>query len=132
MPAAEICQSIKEKYNGIHIHVDGAQTWGGEDVDLAAMKCDSFSGSSHKWYMGPRETGLLFVKESAVENIEFFKTLTIGIPPPIAASNKSKTLFDSAILNNCSPCLDNSAFNYYDLANKDDGSCCYIVGCMDC
>ena len=43
------------------------------------------------------------------KNIEFFKTLTIGIPPPIAASNKSKTLFDSAILNNCSPCLDNSA-----------------------
>ena len=69
LPAAEICQSIKEKYNGIHIHVDGAQTWGVEDVDLAAMKCDSFSGSSHKWYMGPRETGLLFVKESAVENI---------------------------------------------------------------
>ena len=39
LPAAEICQSIKEKYNGIHIHVDGAQTWGVEDVDLAAMKC---------------------------------------------------------------------------------------------
>ena len=53
----------------MHIHVDGAQTWGHVDADLAAMDCDSFSGSAHKWYMGPREVGILYVRTASQENV---------------------------------------------------------------
>ena len=63
LPAKEICRAIKKINNDIHIHVDGAQTWGVVDVNLLDMGCDSFSGSAHKWYMGPREVGLLVVKK---------------------------------------------------------------------
>ena len=69
LPAQEICQAIKAKHGQVHIHVDGAQTWGLMDVDLDAMGCDTFSGSSHKWYMGPREIGLLVVRQESINRI---------------------------------------------------------------
>jgi selenocysteine lyase/cysteine desulfurase len=68
LPANEICAAIKEK-NDIYVHVDGAQTWGAVDVNLREMNCDSFSGSAHKWFMGPRETGILYVKADNVERV---------------------------------------------------------------
>ena len=39
------------------------------DVDLDAMGYDTFSGSSHKWYMGPREIGLLVVRQESINRI---------------------------------------------------------------
>ena len=60
----DLCRS-----RGIHFHVDGAQTWGALHVDLKAVGCDSFSGSAHKWFMGPKEVGLLYVREAAIERI---------------------------------------------------------------
>ncbi|MAD29051.1 MAG: hypothetical protein CMP00_05210 [Woeseiaceae bacterium] len=69
LPAREICQAIKNKFKQIHIHIDGAQTWGLMNVDLDEMGCDSFSGSAHKWYMGPREMGLLVVREESLDQI---------------------------------------------------------------
>ena len=68
LPADEICAAIKRK-GDIYVHVDGAQTWGAADVNLRKMGCDSFSGSAHKWFMGPRETGLLYVSEKNVESV---------------------------------------------------------------
>ena len=56
-PAAEICAAIRARKDDIHIHIDGAQTWGAVDINLGAIECDSFSGSAHKWFMGPREVG---------------------------------------------------------------------------
>ncbi|MDX1482734.1 MAG: aminotransferase class V-fold PLP-dependent enzyme [Woeseiaceae bacterium] len=64
LPADEVCAAIRRKNPRVHIHVDGAQTWGAADVDLRRMDCDSFSGSAHKWYMGPREVGMLYVREA--------------------------------------------------------------------
>jgi selenocysteine lyase/cysteine desulfurase len=61
---AQLCRT-----HGIHFHVDGAQTWGALSVDLADIGCDSFSGSAHKWFMGPKEVGLLYVKEDVVPSI---------------------------------------------------------------
>ena len=62
LPATEICAAIRARKDDVHIHVDGAQTWGVAAVDLRTMDCDSFSGSAHKWYMGPREVGMLYVR----------------------------------------------------------------------
>ena len=64
LPAAEIIEAVRRRHPDIHIHVDGAQTWGFADANLRDLDCDSFTGSAHKWYMGPREVGMLFVRES--------------------------------------------------------------------
>lgn len=69
LPAKEVCAAIRRRNPDVHIHVDGAQTWGLADVNLADIDCDSFSGSAHKWYMGPREVGMLFVRESRQESV---------------------------------------------------------------
>jgi selenocysteine lyase/cysteine desulfurase len=69
IPAAEVCAAVRKRKSDIHIHVDGAQTWGAVDIDLGAIEADSFSGSAHKWFMGPREVGLLYVRESHVDRI---------------------------------------------------------------
>lgn len=68
LPAAKICSALKRRRD-VHVHVDGAQTWGIADIDLHNVGCDSFSGSAHKWFMGPRETGLLYVRESSIGEI---------------------------------------------------------------
>jgi len=68
-PVAEICAAVRKKKADIHIHVDGAQTWGAVDINLGAIEADTFSGSAHKWFMGPREVGLLYVRERHIERI---------------------------------------------------------------
>jgi len=68
-PAAEICAAIRARKDDIHIHLDGAQTWGAVDIDLGATDCDSFSGSAHKWFMGPREVGILYVRARHIDAI---------------------------------------------------------------
>lgn len=69
IPAKELCQAIRNFKRDIHIHVDGAQSWGSVDVNLEEIDCDSFSSSSHKYFLGPRGTGILYVKQSRVEDI---------------------------------------------------------------
>lgn len=68
-PAAEICAAIRKRKDDIHIHVDGAQTWGAVDINLGKIEADSFSGSAHKWFMGPREVGILYVRERRIDSI---------------------------------------------------------------
>ncbi|MDP2284066.1 MAG: aminotransferase class V-fold PLP-dependent enzyme [Pseudohongiella sp.] len=60
LPIAELVQAAKAR--GIYVHVDGAQTWGAMALDLKALGMDSFTASAHKWYMGPKEVGLLYIK----------------------------------------------------------------------
>lgn len=67
LPVRELAQLCRS--HGIHFHVDGAQTWGALNVNLADIGCDSFSGSAHKWFMGPKEVGLLYVKEDVIDGI---------------------------------------------------------------
>jgi isopenicillin-N epimerase len=50
-------------------HVDGAQTFGWMNLHLANLKIDSFSGSFHKWPMGPLESGMLFVRAARLEEL---------------------------------------------------------------
>lgn len=69
LPVREVCAALRRKSENLHIHVDGAQTWGAIDIDLRATDCDSFSGSAHKWYMGPREVGMLYVRSERLDDI---------------------------------------------------------------
>ena len=67
LPVAELVLAAHDR--GIYVHVDGAQSWGALDLDLTALNVDSFSASAHKWYMGPREVGLLYVKSEHIAKI---------------------------------------------------------------
>jgi selenocysteine lyase/cysteine desulfurase len=68
-PVREICAALRRRKSSLHIHVDGAQTWGAVDINLGEVDCDSFSGSAHKWFMGPREVGLLFVRDRNIDRV---------------------------------------------------------------
>ncbi len=60
LPATALCGLARER--GIWTHIDGAQTFGVHVVDLHAIGCDSYAGSAHKWFLGPKEGGLLYVR----------------------------------------------------------------------
>jgi len=67
LPAKELCSLARQR--NIHAHVDGAQVWGYLKLDLKDIGCDSFSGSAHKWLMGPKEAGLLYVRKERIAHI---------------------------------------------------------------
>jgi selenocysteine lyase/cysteine desulfurase len=50
-------------------HIDGAQSVGMIPVDLAAIGCDSYAFSGHKWLGGPHETGALFLRRARLEDV---------------------------------------------------------------
>ena len=54
---------------GIHVHVDGAQSWGALNVDLKELNCDSYAASAHKWATGPLEAGILWVRGERIQKI---------------------------------------------------------------
>ncbi len=67
LPVKELTRRARER--GIHVHLDGAQTWGSMALDLRDLDVDSYAASAHKWYMGPKEVGLLYVRESRIGDI---------------------------------------------------------------
>ena len=67
LPIKELTSIAHTK--GIYVQVDGAQVWGAMSLDMKELGVDSFSASSHKWFMGPKEVGLLYVKEQNTERI---------------------------------------------------------------
>jgi len=68
MPIKEIARLAKEK--NAWFFVDGAQTAGMFPFDLHDLGCDAWATSGHKWLMGPKETGLLYVRKDMLNTIE--------------------------------------------------------------
>jgi selenocysteine lyase/cysteine desulfurase len=67
LPAAELCAAARSR--GVLSLVDGAQSFGVLDIDLAAMKPDFYTGSMHKWPCGPKEKGVLYVNRAVHDRI---------------------------------------------------------------
>jgi isopenicillin-N epimerase len=67
MPSKELCRTARER--GVYTHVDGAQTFGAIPLNLREMGCDSYSSSAHKWLMGPKEAGALYIRQERVAEI---------------------------------------------------------------
>jgi selenocysteine lyase/cysteine desulfurase len=67
LPIAEIAQLAHEKE--CLLVVDGAQAVGGIPVDVAALGCDAYAATGHKWLLGPKGTGLLYISRRAREQI---------------------------------------------------------------
>jgi isopenicillin-N epimerase len=66
LPARRLCAIARQR--GILTLVDGAQSFGAVRLDLHDMGCDFFTASAHKWFVGPKEAGLLYVqRERAAE-----------------------------------------------------------------
>lgn len=77
LPAREICTQAAK--HGVLTHIDGAQTFGSQKVNLHALGCDFFTGSSHKWFMGPKEVGVLYVRKDRIP--ELWPTIVgVGYP----------------------------------------------------
>jgi len=66
-PAKELCALARER--GILSLVDGAQTFGLLDVNLADISPDFYTGSAHKWPCGARECGVLYINARAHKQI---------------------------------------------------------------
>lgn len=58
-PAKELCAVARDR--GVLSMVDGAQSFGLLDVNLADMQPDFYTGSAHKWPCGARECGVLYI-----------------------------------------------------------------------
>lgn len=67
MPVAELSALAHE--HGCLSIVDGAQALGGVDVDVRGLGCHVYAATGHKWLLGPKGTGLLYLREDARERV---------------------------------------------------------------
>jgi selenocysteine lyase/cysteine desulfurase len=68
LPIAELAAMARAR--GVLTVVDGAQALGNIPVDVAALGCDAYATTGHKWLLGPKGTGLLHVRRDAQSRIE--------------------------------------------------------------
>ncbi len=83
MPVADVSRITQAR--GIFLLIDGAQAPGLTPVDVTAMGCDAYACSGHKWLLGPKETGFLYVKNGFP-----------GTVPPVFAYNGFDTYTQSS------------------------------------
>jgi selenocysteine lyase/cysteine desulfurase len=68
MPVADIAKLARA--HKILCVVDGAQAVGQIAVDVGALGCHAYATSGHKWLMGPKGTGFVYVARDAGADIE--------------------------------------------------------------
>ncbi len=66
-PVAKVSALARSK--GIFSFVDGAHSAGHIELRLDDLGCDAFATSLHKWMLGPRGTGFLFMRREKIANI---------------------------------------------------------------
>lgn len=67
LPVKEISKLGKER--GIFVFIDGAHGPGMLPLNIADIGCDAYASCCHKWMLGPKGTGFLYVKKDAMEKI---------------------------------------------------------------
>lgn len=68
LPARRLCELARRR--GCLAIVDGAQSVGAMAVDVTKMGCHAFSASGHKWLMGPKGTGLLYLHPELADQLD--------------------------------------------------------------
>jgi selenocysteine lyase/cysteine desulfurase len=68
MPVADL--SALARSRGCIAVVDGAQAAGGIAVNVKALGCHAYATSGHKWLLGPKGTGLLYLSEELGTTID--------------------------------------------------------------
>ena len=77
LPVAEAVKIARAR--GVKTLVDGAQTVGVFPVDVGAIGADFYSGSGHKWLMGPAGIGFLVVAQA---QLPYFNPNMMPLPAP--------------------------------------------------
>lgn len=67
LPIKEIAALARSR--GIISIVDGAQAFGGIPVNVRDLGCDAYAAPGHKWLLGPKGTGFLYISKAAAEKI---------------------------------------------------------------
>jgi selenocysteine lyase/cysteine desulfurase len=70
IPVKEICKLAKDK--GLFSLIDGAHGAGMMPLDLHDMGCDTYATCCHKWMMGPKGTGFLYVRKEFQDTLQAF------------------------------------------------------------
>lgn len=68
LPVKEICRLARDK--GIYSCIDGAHGPGMLPLDLHDMGCDTYASCCHKWMLGPKGTGFLYVREGFLDTLQ--------------------------------------------------------------
>lgn len=66
--SAELGRLLRAR--GIRYHLDGAQGPGCVITDFRSLGCDCYSTCGHKWLLGPKGTGALFVRREALDDVQ--------------------------------------------------------------
>ena len=68
MPVAELSALARSK--GCVAVVDGAQALGNVAVDVKALGCHIYAASGHKWLLGPKGTGVLYLSDELENRVD--------------------------------------------------------------
>lgn len=68
LPIKEICKLARDK--GIFSIIDGAHGPGMIPLDLHDMGCDTYASCSHKWMLGPKGTGFIYVRKNFQDTLQ--------------------------------------------------------------
>ncbi|MES2778952.1 MAG: aminotransferase class V-fold PLP-dependent enzyme [Bacteroidota bacterium] len=69
-PIKEICALGKSK--GLFVVVDGAHGPGMIPLNLHDMGCDAYTSCCHKWMLGPKGTGFLYVRKDFQQTLQTY------------------------------------------------------------
>jgi selenocysteine lyase/cysteine desulfurase len=67
LPAQALCALARDL--GVLTLVDGAQVFGALQLNLHDLGCDFYTGSAHKWFVGPKEAGVLYVRREQIDGL---------------------------------------------------------------
>ena len=70
LPVKEICRLAKDK--GLYSLIDGAHGAGMMPLDLHDIGCDTYATCSHKWMLGPKGTGFLYVRKDFQDTVQAY------------------------------------------------------------
>lgn len=70
LPVEKIAKITRPR--GIIFVVDGAHPPGMKPLDIRRIDCDFYAASGHKWLLGPRGTGILYVAEPHIKTLRRF------------------------------------------------------------
>jgi len=87
MPIKEISRLAKSK--GILFALDGAQAVGHMPIDIEEAGVDFYAFSGHKWLMGPKRTGVLYVRKDLLDTV---RPITVGAYSTIKSNMENRYL----------------------------------------
>ena len=68
LPIKRICRLAKDK--GLFSLIDGAHGAGMMPLNLHDIGCDTYASCSHKWMLGPKGTGFLYVRKDFQDTLQ--------------------------------------------------------------